>query len=170
MIPETIRNFNLVADGYPFLGVAEEVTLPKIKVKTDSFRAAGMLGEVDVDMGVEKLVMDFTLAKFSREILGKLGVFNDSGRIIRFLGAAQENGAAGISAIEVATRGQWTEVDMGTIKGGDRSKMKVTAGLTYYRYSVNNQPIITIDMIAGVYVTGGEDRYAAILQAIGAKE
>ena len=62
MLPTNLKNFNLYADGESLMGVAEEITLPKLTRKMEEFEAAGMAGPVDIDMGNEKMELEWTCA------------------------------------------------------------------------------------------------------------
>ena len=42
MIPETLANMNLFADGISFQGDVPSLTLPKLTLKTEEHRAGGM--------------------------------------------------------------------------------------------------------------------------------
>jgi hypothetical protein len=50
MIPQTLFNQNLFIDGITFQGDVPELSLPKVTVKTEGYRAGGMDGEIDMDM------------------------------------------------------------------------------------------------------------------------
>ena len=50
-----LKNFNLFVDGRGYAGKAEEVTPPKLTIKTEEFRGGGMDVPAAVDMGMEKL-------------------------------------------------------------------------------------------------------------------
>lgn len=54
MLPKILKNFNVFVDGRGFAGRAEEITLPKLTIKTEEFLGAGMSAPVEVDMGMEK--------------------------------------------------------------------------------------------------------------------
>jgi len=61
-LPSTLKNFNLFNDGASYMGIAEEIKLPKLKRKMEAYRAGGMNGPVKVDLGQEGLEMEFTCA------------------------------------------------------------------------------------------------------------
>ena len=47
------KNFNLFVDGKGFAGQIEEFTPPKLTLKTEEFRAAGMDAPIELTMGLE---------------------------------------------------------------------------------------------------------------------
>jgi uncharacterized protein len=168
MLPRKLYNFNVVIDGRSMAGVAEELTLPSLERKTESYRGASMLGPVDLDLGLEPLKLEFTLAEFNDDVLRSWGVTDAAGIGVRFLGAARaDDSGSAAQAIEIAVRGRWKKVEQGNVKGGELAKMKVEMSLTYYRQTSNGQVLVEIDMISGKEMVGGIDRALAMLQAIG---
>ena len=62
MIPRKLKHFNLFVDGRGYAGKIEELTLPKVTIKAEEFRAGGMDAPMEIDLGMEKLEAEFTLA------------------------------------------------------------------------------------------------------------
>ena len=56
-----LKNFNLFVDGRGYAGRAEEVTPPKLTIKTEEIRNGGMDAPISVDLGMEKLECQFIL-------------------------------------------------------------------------------------------------------------
>ena len=63
------KNFNLFVDGKGFAGQIEEFTPPKLTLKTEEFRAAGMDAPIELTMGLEKLEASFSLIAVDRAVL-----------------------------------------------------------------------------------------------------
>ena len=59
MVPQTLYNMAAHIDGVSFAGDITSVTLPKLTLKTDEFRAAGMDAPIEMDQGMEKLEASF---------------------------------------------------------------------------------------------------------------
>jgi uncharacterized protein len=166
-LPRVLKNFNLYDSGLSFLGQVEEIELPKIKMKGEGYRGAGMVGEVDLDMGVEKMEMTATYGGLVLEALRQFGATEIDATQLRFVGAYQDDSSGTVMQAEVVVRGRYSEIDLGTAKPGEAAKEKTTVTLTYYKLSVNGREEVEIDMVGGIYKTGGVDRYAAIRNAIG---
>lgn len=166
-LPKVLKNFNLFLDARGMAGLAEEIQLPKLELVTEEFRGAGMLGPIDLDLGVNALKLEFTLAEFNADVLKSWGIVDAGGINARFLGAAVASDGSGTDAIEVSVRGRWKSLDMGTVKGKDLAKLKVEMPLTYYRYTLNGATLIEIDMISGKMVVDGKDITADIMSALG---
>ncbi|GHT98386.1 hypothetical protein FACS1894126_3800 [Alphaproteobacteria bacterium] len=60
MLPKILKNFNVFVDGRGYAGRVEEVSLPKLSLKTDEFLAGGMDAPIEIDLGMEKLEADLT--------------------------------------------------------------------------------------------------------------
>ena len=166
-LPRVLKNYTLYIDGRSYAGLVEEVTLPKLDLKTEEYQAAGMLGPIELDMGMAAMKLEFTLAEFNPDILKSWGVADVSGINARFLGGAVAADGAGTDAVEISVRGRWKTLDFGGIKGKDMAKIKVEMPLTYFRYNRNATTLIEVDMIAGKMSVNGASLTDAVLQALG---
>ena len=167
-LPQLLKNFNLFLEGEGYAGRATEITLPKLARKMEEFDAGGMLGPIDIDMGQEKLEAEITLAEFSRKVLETYGIASADGVQMRFKGAAVNDGTTSATdAIEIVMRGRYKEIDMGTVKRGENAPMKLSASLTYYKYVLNGEDIIEIDMVNMIFVVNGVDRMEEMSEALG---
>lgn len=158
-LPKKLKNFNLFLDGESYAGRATEIGLPKLARKMEDFIAGGMAGPIEIDMGQEKLEGEITLAEFSRKVLDTYGVTSADGVTMRFRGAAVNDGTTSATdAIEIVMRGRFKDIDMGTVKNADNSEMKLSYALTYYKYVLNGEDIIEIDMLGMILMVNGVDR------------
>jgi uncharacterized protein len=167
MLPRVLKDFTLFIDGVGYAGLAEEITLPKLTRQMEDHQAGGMLGPVKLDLGMEALTLDFTIAEFNPEILKLWGNANASGISARFLGSLVSQDGGGTDAVEVSVRGRFEEIDPGSAKKKETGKLKLKMPLTYYRYSHNSVPLIELDMISGKESVGGTDLSAAVMKALG---
>lgn len=167
-LPKKLKNFNQFLDGVGFAGRATEIALPKLARKVEDYQAGGMPGPIEIDMGQEKLETEVTLAEFSRAMLETYGILSADGVSQRFRGAAVSDGTTSeTDAIEIVMRGRWREIDMGTVKAGENTEMKLAGSLTYYKYVLNGEDIIEIDMLNMTLKVGGVDRLAEQREALG---
>ncbi|SBV94108.1 putative Phage major tail tube protein (bacteriophage tail tube protein FII) [uncultured Alphaproteobacteria bacterium] len=167
MLPKVLSNFTLYIEGRGYAGVAEEITLPALEHKTEDYEAAGMAGPVELALSLNALKLEFTLGEFNTDVLKQWGLADAGGINARFLGSAISEDGGNDEAIEISVRGRWKKLDFGTVKKGDRAKLKVEMPLTYYRYSANGVTLIEIDMISGKQTVSGTDISAVMLQALG---
>ena len=62
--------------------------------------------------------------------------------------------------------GRHQELDRGSWKPGDDNEIKVKTVCSYYREEVDGRVLLEIDMVRGIYVVDGVDRYAEIRAAL----
>lgn len=165
MIPKVLKNFALFADGRGYAGRCLDITPPKLTVKTDEHRAGGMDGAVELDMGMEKLELTGTLAEFDPEVLKLFGLTTGAVKQITLRGALE--GDDGVTPIVITCRGTWKELDMGTLKPGEKGQLKFSVACRYYKYTSDGQDLIEIDVENMIRNIGGVDQLAALRGALG---
>jgi P2 family phage contractile tail tube protein len=166
MIPETLANMNLFADGVSFQGDVPSLTLPKLTLKTEEHRGGGMDAPVELDMGMEKQEAGFTTTGVRRESLKFFGLADGTAFNGTFRGAFK--GLKGkIIPVIVTLRGLLKEVDMGDWKAGDKAEIKHNVAVTYYKLEVDGRLIYEIDPLGMKRVINGVDQLAAQRSALG---
>lgn len=167
MLPSKLKNLNVFNEAQSYLGVAGEVTLPKLTAKMEGWRGGGMIGEVKVDMGIDELMMEWKVGGLVRQVLRQFGETDVAGLLLRFMGAYQADDGSGVTAVEIVVRGRHEEIDMGNAKAGDDTEWSIKTPCSYYKLVIDGFTEIEIDVQAGIYRVGGVDRYAEIRSAIG---
>lgn len=167
MFPSKVKNITLFNAGQNYLGTIVDYTPIKLSMATDDFRGGGMLGPVAIDRGLEKLEFEWTLGGWSNQVVGQFGVTQLDGVPLRAMGALQSDDTGAVTAVEAVILGRHTEIDFGTWKPGGDTEKKIKTAASYYQLTVGGVTQIEIDMLAGVYIVGGVDRYAAIREALG---
>lgn len=166
-LPSVLKNFNLFNDAKSYMGIAEEIKLPKLKRKMEEFRAGGMNGPVKIDLGQEGLGIEFTCGGFMEQVFTQYGISKVDGVMLRFAGAYQRDDTAVVQAVEVVVRGRHEEIDAGDPKAGDKSKLNVKSTLSYYKLSVDNKVLIEIDLLNMIEIVNGNDILQDQRKAIG---
>lgn len=166
-LPRQLKNFNTFVDGDSFLGEMAEVNLGKLAEKVESIRTAGLLGEVDTAMGLDKFEIEMKTAGLADRLLTKFGRVGIASTLMRFVGAYQEDVEGGVTPAELVVRGRIPEIDPGTAKAGDKTEWAVKMTCTYVKWTVSGRVLIEIDWLNAIYIVDGEDRYAEIRAAIG---
>lgn len=166
-LPSKLKNMNLFHDGVSFIGQVPEVTLPKLAIKGESYRGGGMVGEIQLDQGIDKLEMEFTAGGLLLQPLRQFGAVQHDAVLLRFAGAFQSESASRVQSVEVIGRGRHMEIDMGNAKPGSDTEHKIKSALSYYKLVVDGRTEIEIDVLGGVFIVDGIDRYAEIRAAIG---
>lgn len=160
------KNFNVFVDGRGYAGQAEEYNAPKLALKLEEFRAGGMDGSIDLDMGLEKMESDFSLVKYDRDVLALFGLAagNTVPLVVR---EALESFDGTVTPVVHTMLGRIKELDPGTSKAGDKPTLKVTLSLTYYKLQHGGNVVQEIDVPNMVHVINGVDRLAAQRAALG---
>lgn len=166
-LPNQLKNFNVFEDGVSLMGVIEEISLPKLSRKLETFQGGGMVAPVDIDLGLEKLELELTSGGFVADQIKQFGQGKASGAMIRYAGAYQRDDTAEVQAVEIVTRGRYGELDFGNAKVGDKSQTKAKVSLTYYKLTVDGQILVEIDVLGFVCTINGVDLLAAQRKAIG---
>ena len=166
-IPAKLKNFNVFADGDSWMGQVAEVQLPKLAKKVEQWRGGGMLSELDIEMGLEKLEVEVKLGGLVVKAMRSFGAVGVAGAMLRFVGAYQEDGAGLVKPAELVMRGMLTEVDPGSAKVGDNTEWSLKATLSYLKWTVSGRTEVEIDVLGCVMLIDGVDRMATIRAAIG---
>ncbi|WP_186068140.1 phage major tail tube protein [Burkholderia gladioli] len=166
-MPRKLKNFNLFYNGNRFAGEVQELELPKLKRKTESWQGAGMSGPVKLDLGNEEIQLVWTCGGFMEDVLGQWGITTHDGVLLRFAGAYQAEDSAKYDSVEIVVRGRHEEIDMGKAKVKDDTSFKVTTNASYYKLSINGFVLIELDFINMIENINGTDLAAGLRNAIG---
>ncbi len=106
MIPQTLTNTNLFIDGVSFAGDVPSLTLPKLAVKTEQYRAGGMDAPVSIDMGLEAMEAKFSTNGARREALNFFGLADQSAFNGVFRGSFKGQKGASVRESEINQKGK----------------------------------------------------------------
>lgn len=160
------KNFHISVDGRGYAGQADEFNPPKLTLKTEEFRAAGMDVPIDVAMGMEKLTCDFSLKSYDADVLSLFGVAQGAS-VPLIAREALESFDGTVKAVIHTMRGKITEIDPGTSKPGELPVLKITMSLVYYKMQHDGRVVHEIDAENMVRVINGNDALSLIRSALG---
>lgn len=166
MVPETLNNMALYVDGRGFAGRAPELSPPKLKIKTEDYRAGGMDAPVKVDQGMEPLQASFSMGSVERDVLKFFGLADGNAFNATFRGAFRDTRGK-VKSAALIMRGMLSEYDPGSWKPGSVSELKYTAELTYYKAEIDGSVICEIDVLNMIRVIDGVDQLADVRKALG---
>ena len=152
-------------DGRGYAGKADEVTPPKLTIKTEDFRGGGMDVPAAVDMGMEKLEGSFSIVEYDPEVLKQFGLVSGNQVQVTLRGALVDDKTT--TPMTISLRGMFTEVDMGNFKAGDLATLKCSIACRYYSLDIGGQKVIEIDVDNMVRNINGKDVLADIRSALG---
>lgn len=162
-LPRTLVNINTYADGEGYLGVIGEFEQPKLAIATEEWRGGGMVGPVKLDKGLEPMETVLTFGGHEKSLVRKFGTTSVEGVRLRLVAAYRADDGSAAQAVEIYIGGRFAEIDLGKDKPGDPTEHKYTAPLNYYRRVVDGRTEVEIDMLAGIFMVDGVDRYAEIM-------
>jgi len=144
-VPRVLRNFNLYLLSTSWAGKCEDVTLPKISMKKEEFRAGGMDIPDICDQGMEAMECSMNLLEYDEGIMQQYGVLSAQDNAdVKLRGAIAANDGTTHPVI-IDLTGQWTSVEMGTWKAGENAKLALTMHVATYKLTINSKPIYEID-------------------------
>lgn len=146
-MPSSLKAFNFFNDGNSWLGVVDEIELPKIKQKTEDHQGAGMQAPAPMGLGFEALEMTATLGGAEAAAIRQGATVGTSAVIGRFSGAYQRDDTCAVAGMDIYVRGTCTEVDLGTAKQGEKNKVKLAFKLSYIRVVYDGGVLIEIDAL-----------------------
>lgn len=163
-VPRIIKNFALMIDGVGYAGIADSVTLPPLTIKGDDHRGGGMDAPVEIDMGMEKLELKFSMAEHSSSVMRGFGL--QDGRAVSGQFRAAKVDDKTVQAYVATFRGRYHDVTPGEVKPGEKSPMTGTISLRYYRLECAGEQLIEIDIDNFIRRIGGVDVLAEQRAAI----
>jgi P2 family phage contractile tail tube protein len=164
---KTLKNFNVFNDAVGYMGVVEEVKLPKLTRKMEDFRGGGMNAPLVIDLGNEELEAELTLGGIMKQVFDQYAATKVGAVQLRFAGAYQDDETGIVQSVEVVMRGRWSEIDPGDSKAGERTKHVVKAALAYYKLSIDSVVAVEIDVLNMIENVNGTDMLAEQRKAIG---
>ena len=166
MLTDILKNFNLFVDGRGYAGECEELTPPKLTLKTDEFRNGGMDAPVEVELGLEKLEASFSLTKYDADVLRLFGLAPGNNKPLTLGGSViGENGNE--TAVLINITGYLKEIDQGSWKPGDKSTLKGSVAVNYYKHTVGGSVLHEIDIKNMKRIIGDIDQLATTRANLG---
>lgn len=162
-IPKKLKNCTAHVDGVGYLGRITEFEEPNLAIATKDYRGGGMIGSVNIDLGLEPMEATLKMGGHEATLIRKFGTTQVDGVRVRLTGAYQSDDGSPAQAVECYIGGRFTEITPGTSKPGDDTEQEFKVPLSYYRREVDGRVEVEIDMIAGIFIVDGLDRYGEIM-------
>lgn len=165
-LPRKLKNCNIFIDGQSYLGTVAEFEEPALALATEDWRGGGMIGGVKIDLGLEMMEAKFKMGGHVVALIRKFGTTQVDGVRLRLVGAYQADDGRPAQSVECYIGGRFSEIGMGTSKAGDDTEHEFTAPLAYYRRVVDGRTEVEVDMVRGIFMVDGSDRYAEVMSII----
>jgi len=165
-IRNILKNFNLFVDGRGFAGELGDYTPPSPAVAAEEYRAGGMDGPIDIDMGMEKMTTSYVLRNYSADVLALWGIV--PGQLIQVTArGALESEDGTVTPVVHNMRGKILQPDRGTWSPGQSASITINMTLEAFKETIGGVSVTEIDIINMVRIVGGVDRLAAQRTALG---
>lgn len=161
--PRTIRNFSAFVDGVSYAGRVTEGKLPELKLQLANHRGGGMDGTLAIDMGMEAMKAELTLAEWPPELIKMFGTRK---RLTLRPGAMGEDNFTADSYVGTVG-GRFSVVNFADLKPGSDAPLKLTVEVDYFKMLKDGDELFEIDIQAGKRVIGGVDQLASLRAAMG---
>ena len=160
------KALSLFVDGKGYAGQVEDFNAPKLSLKVEDFRAGGMNTGIDLDMGMEKMEVDFSLVQYSADVLALFGVAAGSS-VPLVAREALESLDGTVTPVIHTMYGRIKQLDPGTSQSGNKTSLKVMMTLTYYKLQHGSRVVQEIDAVNMIHIIDGVDRLAQQRAALG---
>ena len=160
MLPDTLKDFNLFLNGNNYQGLVPELTLPTLTRTVESYRAGGMDGSVEIDLGQEPLEFAWKLSGMRPEAFADYGAPTHAAALLRFAGSYESDETGAGIAVEILVRGRHKEIGLGDAKPGELNQLEFTTAATYFKLTIAGAEALEIDTVGNVFRVNGNDRLA----------
>lgn len=165
-----LANCNVYLDGSSQLGRCEEAKVPAVKYTMAEHKALGMIGKVDLFVGIDKLEADFKWASLYPDVMPSVcDPFTATALQVR--GSLQTWTDAGLIAevpYVVHLRGTFKEVAFGEYKQANPAEFPSKFNVTYLKCVHNNVELYEVDVLSNILKVAGVDLLATYRANIGA--
>lgn len=165
ILPLVLKNFEVLIDGQSFGGRADEIQLPALEVVTEDHRGGAMDIPVKLDMGMQPLTMEVTLAEYSGDVWGAFGRKDGNQPQFVFRGYTEdENGNSGL--VVVTCRGRVNRLSPESAKVGQKNTVSMMIDVSYYKAMIDGVIVHEIDPVNIVRTINGVNQLAAMKAAL----
>lgn len=165
--PRNLIDMNVFGEADNFAGQCHSFTPPKLTMKTEEWRGGGMPGSVDLQLGLEKLEVTHKYGGDMPALNRGFGAATLDASQLRFAGAFRNDETGRHDDLQIIIRGRHVEMDQGDHEVGSKSGSTYKTACSYYKQTRNGVVEFEIDMIGGIFVVYGVDRWAEIRAIIG---
>ncbi len=158
MLPKILKDLMLSFEGVGYAGRIDVTQTPKLARKMEEYQAGGMSGPVEVDLGSEKLEMEFEAHEIDKSMLSQYGKTGVGSLGFRLNGSIErDDDVCSTSALEILGRGRIREIDLGGYKSGDKHSTKYAIALSQFKLTIDDEEIVEIDNANYIFKVNGVD-------------
>lgn len=164
-----VTNANIYLDGVSYMGRAEEVTVPDIQPKMVDHKALGMVGELELPAGLQKMSAKIKWNAIYPDAMKKThDVYSSLRLMVRGNVETYENGSrTGQTPAVVYMTAIPKKAGGLTFKPQDNVEREDEFNVTAYKLEIDGEEIIDIDIMANVWRVNGVDQLATMRVNLG---
>jgi uncharacterized protein len=157
-----LTNGNCYLDGSKLIGKVTEVDFPDLKYKMTDYKSLGMLGDVEIPSGFEKMEAKLKFHTFMYDDFVKATSF-DKPVNITFRGNQEvhEAGAKIEYNVTIMLNGIAKNFPMGQFKQNEMTNLDLTFSIYSAKVIVSGVDLMEYDVFTNTYKIGGRDLNAA---------
>jgi hypothetical protein len=157
-----ITNGNCYLENGTLAGKAEEVEIPEIKLKMVDYKALGMLSDIEIPGGYEKMEVK---VKFKTLMLREFALLNPNKTISLIVRGNLEQwnnkGKAADNGVKIAFSGVAKNFPHGKLQTGEMSDITVSFTCWSIKTTIGGRDIMEFDAFSNTYKINGDDVNAA---------
>lgn len=161
---DALRLFGLFVDGRGYAGQVENITPPKLTIKTEDDRSGGMDGTRKMDMGMEAMELSYAIEKADPDLMKMFGLVKGGDIAITLRGGIDRDGTT--VRVVINARGRLIEIDEGEWSA-KQVEQKHLWTVNYYKRTVSGEVIHEIDVDNAIRIIDGVDQLKELRDAAG---
>lgn len=164
-----VTNANIYLDGVSYMGQAEEVTVPDVQPKMVDHKGLGMVGELELPAGIQKMSAKIKWNAIYPDVMKKThDVFTSLRLMVRGSVESYENGSRTGQMPAVVYMTAIPKKAGGLVfKSQDNVEREDEFNVTAYKLEIDGEEIIDIDIMANVWRVNGVDQLAGFRANLG---
>ncbi|SHN42241.1 phage major tail tube protein [Chitinophaga sp. CF418] len=163
-------NANVYMNGTSHMGRAEEITLPDVQTKMSDHKALGMIGELELPAGLQKLSAKFKWNAIYPEVMSiTYDPYTATSVTVRTNIETWEGGSRVSQQPGVVFMvGTWKKTGGFGFKPQDNVELESEMNVTAYKLEIAGVEVVSIDILNNIWRVNGVDQLALFRQNIGA--
>jgi len=159
-----LTNANVYINGTSYLGRAEEVTMPTIKVKMSEHKTIAMMGPMEYPSGIEKADCKISWASLYPEALGIAGnTFSEVNLEIKasleeYVHTDSEDSIKTEKKVHLILNGRFVDFPMGSFKPGEDVKFETNISVYHAKMIVDDKAVFEVDVKNSIYKVNGKNK------------
>lgn len=164
---QIMRKFNAFVEGHSLHLEIEKLTPPAVRDVVETIKAGGLLAELDVPLGYQKLEAGLVINSRQKKLMTKAGLTPGKSTRTTFRGVAISE-LDGSQQDEVIILQGRLNAEAGDWQAQSKADTNYKIGtITYYKHLVGGERVYEIDLLNMIAIVDGVDQWAEIRGGLG---